>query len=194
MIPADSKGDSSAAEPTRQVTAYHGTGQAVAEVVLEKGFIPSVNDGDWLGSGVYFFEGDHGQARQWASTRFPDDPAILEATISLDQCWDLTTEVGWKMLDMGYDWLLKLSRAAKAALPEQHGADHRIDCLVINFVVGALRERGIIVETVRAPFFDGAPPYPHSAFYNRTHIQIAVRELAAIRKVKLFEGTRDVVN
>ena len=37
------------------VYGYHGTSLEAAQGIIEQGFNVSINDYDWLGTGVYFF-------------------------------------------------------------------------------------------------------------------------------------------
>ena len=38
------------------VTGYHGTTRRFAEKILRDDFVASVNEWDWLGHGVYFWQ------------------------------------------------------------------------------------------------------------------------------------------
>ena len=60
------------------VLGFHGCDQSVAEKVLnssEEHLIPSENDYDWLGDGIYFWLNDPQRAYEWAcqtNQRNPD--------------------------------------------------------------------------------------------------------------------------
>jgi len=51
------------ADPLRAI-GYHGTSQAVAQVILRDGFVVSRNVYEWLGDGVYFFQDSPNRARE----------------------------------------------------------------------------------------------------------------------------------
>ena len=74
------------------VLAYHGCERAVAQAVAagEKSLLPSKNEYDWLGSGVYFWEDSHDRAMQWAlNVPNIEVPAVLGAVIDLGNCLNL---------------------------------------------------------------------------------------------------------
>ena len=71
------------------IRGYHGTSATHAAVILRDGFLPSDNDYDCLGNGVYFFEDGLAQARTWAERVHPDEPAVVEADVRLEGCIDL---------------------------------------------------------------------------------------------------------
>ena len=53
--------------PPQIVFAYHGCDESVARMVLDGGQLkPSLNDYDWLGHGIYFWEGSPLRAMRWA--------------------------------------------------------------------------------------------------------------------------------
>jgi len=66
------------------------------------------------------------------------------------------------------------------AVPIQSSGAHRLDRAVINYAVGALGEAGTIIKSVRAVFAEGAPAFPGSALFDRSHVQIAARDLSTI--------------
>ena len=72
--------------------------------------------------------------------------------------------------------------------PRQTSGAHRLDREVINYTVGILGEQGINIGCVRAAFAGGHPVYPDSAFYDRAHVQIAVRDISrCVKRVWLVE-------
>jgi hypothetical protein len=54
---------------------------------------------------------------------------------------------------------------------------------VIDTLVEDLRVGGRTIVAVRAPFIEGRRIFPQSAFYERGHVQIAVRDRLIIRDV-----------
>jgi hypothetical protein len=54
---------------------------------------------------------------------------------------------------------------------------------VINRTVKLLGREGIRVRSVRSAFIEGEPLFPGSALWSRAHVQIAVRDAAAIARV-----------
>ena len=148
----------------------------MADIIGREGFRLSQNDYDWLGDGVYFFQDGSLRAWQWARERHGDDAAVIGADIRLVNCMDLL-DVGWnEVLSDAYDRYLASLKKTGQMIPTQYGGAHQLDREVINYAVGSLREVGIRIACVRAAFREGRPAYTGSAFYNRSHVQIAVRE------------------
>jgi hypothetical protein len=52
--------------------------------------------------------------------------------------------------------------------------------MVINYCLEDLADEGIVYETVRGAFLEGAPAYPGAGFARESHIQIAVRNPSCI--------------
>jgi hypothetical protein len=161
---------------------YHGTSVERAERILAHGFEISRNDYDWLGDGAYFFQDAPARAAEWARQRFGRNAAVVGAEIDLDGCLDLL-DIAWErfLLDAHREYLDRLERAGMPA-PRQTLGAHRLDRHVINYVAGTQAPDGYVVRSVRAAFAEGDPIYPSSALLNRTHVQIAVRDLAVINR------------
>jgi hypothetical protein len=83
------------------VLGYHGCDQEVAEQLLNNiPFLPSHNDYDWLGSGIYFWEANPQRGLEFAneladrSPEFIKNPTVVGAVLDLGYCLDLTTSSG----------------------------------------------------------------------------------------------------
>ena len=158
------------------VTGYHGTNSEVADIIERDGFQLSQNAYDWLGDGVYFFQDAPCRAWEWARARYGEDGSVIGAEIRIADCMDLL-DVGWnEVISDMYDEYLKFLRNAGLSRPTQSGGAHRLDREVINYTVGVLGESGIRIACVRAAFREGRPVYADSAFFNQSHVQIAVRD------------------
>jgi hypothetical protein len=78
----------------RAVVGYHGCDERFARAVLHgrKQLKPSVNDYDWLGRGIYFWEYGANRAYEWAKWKAArgeiKTPAVLGALIQLGDCFD----------------------------------------------------------------------------------------------------------
>jgi hypothetical protein len=58
----------------------------------------------------------------------------------------------------------------------------RLDCAVINSLHDLMEQQGgVPFDSVRAAFIEGKPVYPHGTFRQKNHVQICVRNLAAIK-------------
>ena len=84
----------------KEFVGYHGTRLADGMKILAEGrFAPSVKDVEWLGWGVYFFEEDIDQARNWCTkVRCYAEYCIIRAEIKaeVDRILDFTKHGVWE--------------------------------------------------------------------------------------------------
>lgn len=164
------------------INGYHGTARDNLFSILEDGFVVSVNDYDWLGDGVYFFQDAPIRALMWAKERYGDDAAVIGADIKIDNCIDLL-DTGWsEFLADVYDKYLERIKKEGITLPKQSSGAHRLDREVLNYAVSVLEQKGVVVKSIRAAFIEGSPIFPNSALFAKSHVQLAVRDLTAITK------------
>jgi hypothetical protein len=173
------------------VLGYHGCDADVAERVLAGGVNIrfSKNDYDWLGSGAYFWEADPNRALQWAKEatkrRKILKPAVLGAVIDLRSCLNLSTQDGVGLLKVAYDSYRELRQRDgdplalnqnPATRPGRDKLLRRLDNAVIERLHIIMKEtERAPFDTVRGMFREGNPVYPDAGFWERTHVQIAVR-------------------
>jgi hypothetical protein len=133
---------------------------------------------DWLGDGVYFFQDAPMRAWEWARERYPSEPAVIEASIWLGNCMDLLDVPWMRVIAEAYE-LYQAQRAAAGQPPlsqDPMTGNHRLDRRVFNYVVTLLSQQGQEIKTVRAVFQEGSPVFERSALFDRSHVQIAVRD------------------
>jgi hypothetical protein len=166
------------------IRGYHGTSVTHAAGILRDGFLPSDNEYDCLGDGVYFFEEGLAQAGAWATRAHPSEPAVVRADVRLEDCMDLKDGVGWvPLLAQAHDEVLRVSREQGLALPRQTGSAHRLDRVLIEVTVAILEREGTRIRAVRAVFAEGAPAFPGSFLSEGSHVQVAVRDADLISNV-----------
>ena len=170
-----------------RVYGYHGTTIQAASSILQEGFRFSRNEYDWLGDGIYFFQDAPTRAWEWATTQHGVEAAVLGAVIRLEDCMDLL-DIQWApVLAEAYDAFLAQLKRVQLPLLRQTSGAHRLDRAVINYAIGILAEQGIMIRTVRGAFSEGSPVFPQSAFFDRAHVQIAVRDIALIEATWLMD-------
>jgi len=168
------------------ITGYHGTSSRFVEAILSEGFRSSRNEYDWLGDGVYFFQDAPDRAQEWAQCLYGEDAVVMMAEVNLKDCMDLL-DIRWSsFLAEAYDQFLGHARQAEMSLPRQTSGAHRLDRAVINYAVGVLRRQRIMIRSVRAAFSEGRPVFPNSAIYDRSHVQIAIRDVSVIHSVQVL--------
>jgi hypothetical protein len=175
------------------VLGFHGCDQSVADhLVNGKDFVPSANDWDWLGSGIYFWEANplRGMefAKEWQSNGKIAKPAVVGAVIDLGFCLDLLTSTGIAAVKFAHEDFVAYAKKAAKPLPKNRlGPDkllRELDCAVINHL-HQVREKGVLpaFQTVKAVFIEGYRIYDEAGFFEKTHIQICVRDKSCIKGV-----------
>lgn len=108
------------------ILGFHGCDQEVGEDILsgKAPLLPSRNDFDWLGDGIYFWENDPDRALDFASWRaisaIPSlqpikNPFVIGAVIHPGRCFNLLERRAISMLKDGYNFL---KSAASEVLPK----------------------------------------------------------------------------
>jgi hypothetical protein len=173
------------------VLGFHGCDESVARRLLDgEPFITSTNAFDWLGNGVYFWEANPQRGLAYAKEVAArggavQTPTVIGAVISLGLCLDMTTSSGIALAQTAYKNLTSLLAQTTATMPRNR-ADMLLryrDRAVIEHVHALLALRDISVDTVRGVFIEGAPIYEGAGFFEKTHIQIAVRNPTCIKGV-----------
>ena len=180
------------------VLGFHGCDRAVGEAVLagNKHLKSSENDYDWLGPGMYFWEGNPARALQFATDAANDDPVssqgriespfVVGAIIDLGLCCNLLDSASLKELKEAH---LKLTGALDSTGTEHprnlSGPDRRaryLDCAVIRSMQRLrIESRLAAYDSVRGAFWEGGDLYPGAGFSAKGHVQIAVVNPDCIR-------------
>jgi len=173
------------------VAAYHGCHKDVAERLLSsEPFRASINEYDWLGPGVYFWEYAPYRALEWARRRFAEDAAVIEATLALGHCLNLMDSPYFARLQTAYGKVVLGLQAEGMSIPENQHGKHILDSLVVDKVCTIYTEEtGTSFETVRGCFPEGKPVFDGSQILRYTHVQIAVRDEHCISRLKLVHFT-----
>ncbi|MEN3952509.1 hypothetical protein [Iodidimonas sp. SYSU 1G8] len=176
------------------VLGYHGCSRETAERAIagELTLLWSDTSRDWLGAGVYFWEGDPLRALEWANWKVRQgsyaEAAVIGAVIDLRHCLDLAARENIVMLESAYESFIAVQKESGLEIPQNLPASGRpekdltqrfLDCAVFRHLHAGLVEAGDPkappYDTVRGIFTEGNRVYPGSGFYNQTHVQIAVR-------------------
>jgi hypothetical protein len=183
---------------TSFILGYHGCDRRVAEnLLLNQPFMPSENDYDWLGSGIYFWEANPARGLAWAKelqqhrkgkSEQIKEPHVVGAVIDLGYCLDLLSSTGIDFVKESHrDFSRKMERSGTEKPRNQGGNDlflRHLDCAVINHIHNINEGLGQpAFDTVRGVFLEGQPIYETSGFHEKTHIQICVRNPKKIKGV-----------
>jgi hypothetical protein len=172
-----------------ELVGYHGTNMESARQILKTGFTPSRNQYDWLGKGVYFWQDAPYRAWHWAGEYCKNkggDPAVIRSVVEIgrDEFMDLldySQHPNWaNRLGRTHEYLQQQTRSV---LPPNKRAIgyHALDRLVVDTLIeDILKPVNINILAVRACFQEGEEIYQGSAIYNKSHIQVAVRDTSSI--------------
>ena len=158
--------------------------------------LPSKNDYDWLGHGIYFWENDPNRAYEYACTLrdYPHrgqgnivQPAVLGAVIDVGQCLNLMETATLQFLQLSYETLKETFQINGDVLPvntpgKGGGNDlllRYLDCAVIEFAHEINNKRSF--DSIRGLFIEGEDLYPNAGFKTKNHIQICVRNPNCIK-------------
>lgn len=170
--------------PPSFVIGFHGCRKATGEAILagnQAHLKPSREKWDWLGHGIYFWEGNPQRALEWAIDRKYEEPFVLGAILDLGHCLDLMDSSGLQQVKDAYAIMAENYQAAGVVLPVNDGKTkdkgrRQLDCLVMNTLHDYRRDNhAVMYDTIRSVFPEGDPLYPGAGFQDKNHIQICVR-------------------
>ncbi|MDL2261339.1 hypothetical protein LJC08_03805 [Methanimicrococcus sp. OttesenSCG-928-J09] len=169
------------------ILGFHGCSEETCQKILKENetLRPSTNSYDWLGHGVYFWENNYDRALEWAKNHYSENYGVIGAVIDLGYCLNLSDSRSIGILERGYDML---TSRLSCDIPKNRGKKGNdillrdLDCAVIQQIHIYNGEAGVkLFDSVRGLFIEGEPVYNGSGFFNRTHIQICVRNPNSIK-------------
>lgn len=114
-----------------------------------------------------------------------------------EECMDLLDfipEGGWAaLLKKTHEQLSAIYQSRQQQLPMQNtnrqATPHPLDRLVIDYLINdILTKNGIKISAVRAGFEEGNEIFVGSALYDKTHIQVAIRDSNVIQNSILLRA------
>ena len=126
---------------------------------------------------MYFWEYAPLRAWQWARRKYHERAAVLEATVALGLCLDLSDIRYTHAVRLAHENLREAYLKAGKALPANRNKARLLDCLVLNYLTTYVLPE---CETVRAPFLEGDPIYEGAMLLGQSHIQLVVRAQSCI--------------
>ncbi|HEY8933501.1 MAG TPA: hypothetical protein VIM44_09335 [Rariglobus sp.] len=169
------------------IIAYHGCDKTVALKVVsgQEQQVRSVNEYDWLGSGLYFWEDSQARALQWAQEEVgkPNSkikiPAVLGAVIDLGNCLNLVDSEHLQLVKAAHEAYVTLCAVSGLMPAKNKGKDLKARFLdkAVFETLHKLREdqRLEAFDSVRAFFVEGEPLYENAGLRALDHVQICVR-------------------
>lgn len=183
------------------VLGFHGCDEEIGRAVIagQCHLEPSTNAYDWLGDGVYFWEGSPQRAAEWAQSvhrRRPQrikTPFVVGAIIDLGNCFNLTDSTATAELVTAFETFKLLHESQGLPMPENRGGTRETllryrDRAVIEFMhelrkveTAPGRPSAAPYDTARSPFLEGEEAFEGAGIRALSHIQIAVRNMACIK-------------
>jgi len=179
------------------VLGYHGCDGPVGRALLDgtAQFTASQNEWDWLGSGIYFWEANPLRGLEFAREQEGrgklSEPFVVGAVLDLGFFLDLTSSTGVVAVKAAYENFVEVTRKAGKPMPRNRGGPDALlrglDCAVINHLhqIRALARPSLQpFDSVKGVFLsEGGQIYEGSGFFNKTHIQICIRNPSCIKGV-----------
>lgn len=161
---------------------------------------------DWLGNGMYFWENNFERALQWAKDKQKrgavSKPAVIGAVMQLNYCCDFldskfidTLKHYYKLMVAAYEsaeWPLPVNKDILSDIYKDKIL-RELDCAVIEFmhaeiqrqVKEDLTKQGYsnhkIFDSVRGVFTEGGPAFKGAGLFEKSHIQICIRNMNCIK-------------
>lgn len=186
------------------ITAHHGTTATIAARI--KGgeeFTPSTNIGDWLGTGIYFWQDAPKRAAYWArraARRAKDKPAVLETQIDLTNCLDLLDLFAFNTMKVECaEFERRTSGYEQDPLVIEDGATvyppdgtrlvdrNKKDKALFDFATASIEAKtGKPVPVVRSAFLWGEALHKTSFVFDWSNVHICVRDHSAIQSYEIL--------
>lgn len=176
------------------ILGFHGCDKEVGEAILsgkERHLKRSEQAWDWLGSGIYFWEGNLTRAQEWAEGRKAQgkikEAFVIGAIIDLGHCLDLFDREAIFQVQAAHELLTLSMKGAGLPMPVNGGRtpdrlNRELDCMVLNSLHSyRVDKKQPYYDSVRGPFLERDPIYEGAGFHSHTHIQICVRNEHCIK-------------
>lgn len=187
---------------TGLILGFHGCDQTVRDAIvsMEGGkLLPSSNNYDWLGHGVYFWENNYKRALEFAKFLMQNTPhnskqrikipSVVGAVIDLGYCLDLLDSEYLNLLKAGYYSLKETHVKYDLEIPKNLSLfkdgdllKRHLDCAVVEtihqFNIDTNKHE---FDSVRGVFFEGDDLYENAGFKEKNHIQIAIKNPNCIK-------------
>ncbi len=173
------------------IIGFHGCDEQVRDnIVMNKvKFKKSDNTYDWLGHGMYFWEGNLDRAYQWAKENAKkgkiSKPSVLGAIIDLGKCFDLLDSKFLSVLKSVYNLYEKSFTIMggkkmptnELRKPGDTTLKKNLDCAVIEMfhTLNAEAPDTEEFDTTRGVFWEGKQLYKNTDLREKNHIQVCVR-------------------
>ncbi|MCX2477695.1 hypothetical protein OQY15_01255 [Pedobacter sp. MC2016-15] len=190
------------------ILGFHGCDKSVCETLLNHPdtYKSSKESHDWLGHGIYFWENNHDRALQWAYDKKKrgslNYPAVIGAILHLGNCCDLTDQESIGLVKSYHKSLEEDYGKLGFSLPKNRDLKtdtyqdmllRELDCTVLEYMHAKIHSQydyeiaasGYsnykVYDSVRGVFTEGGPIYTGAGIFEKSHIQICIRNSNCIK-------------
>lgn len=192
------------------VLGFHGCDRTITHQLVNTPHNNSIKISeelhDWLGHGFYCWETNIERAWQWANQKkergLITEPSVVGSVINLGYCCDFLDSkfikmiaTYYKLMKARYSKLNKTLPANRNIRSDKHSdlLLRELDCAVIEYMhseilnsyQAEIEASGYtdikIFDTVRGVFTEGGPAFEGAGIFEKSHIQIAIRNLNCIK-------------
>lgn len=183
-----------AAEPGL-VLGFHGCEEAVRDAVVsgQSMLRESRNPYDWLGYGIYFWQNNY--ERAWEFAQYPPGkpkltrPSVLGAVLDLGNCLDLVDKKHLEMVKVAFTYRSSKENEREAPSQKNKPAANSSDLLLRYLDCSVMEDLHTMqndfqqtpYDSVRGVFVEGKPVYEGAGIYDKTHVQICIRNPNCVR-------------
>ncbi|WP_257667305.1 hypothetical protein [Parapedobacter tibetensis] len=187
---------------------FHGCDAAVCHELINKPDKVKLNKEpfDWLGHGIYFWENNYERALQWAKDKHKrgriKEPAVVGAVLQLGLCCDFLDSKYIKILQDYYASMEESYRLSDLPLPKNRDLpndEHKdrilreLDCAAIEYMHARIDQtiqrdmqtKGFSdyrkFDSTRGVFTEGGPAFSGAGIFEKSHIQVCVRNVNCIK-------------
>ena len=190
------------------ILGFHGCDETVRDRLLinPNDYKMSKENYDWLGHGIYFWENNYERALVWAKDKKQrgsiKKPSVVGAVIQLGNCCDLTDKSSIDVVKSYYKLLKKDYTSISQPLPinknikqDKHNdlLLRELDCTLLEYMHARiltqykadLASKGYsdyqLFDSTRGVFTEGGPAYTGAGIFDKSHIQICIRNSNCIK-------------
>lgn len=190
------------------ILGFHGCDEIVRDQLLlnPNNYKMSKENYDWLGHGIYFWENNYERALEWAKDKKKRGsiatPSVVCAVIQLGNCCDLTDKNSidvvksyYKLLKNDYASISQQLPINKNIKQDKHNdlLLRELDCTLLEYMHARilaqyktdLISRGHsdyqLFDSTRGVFTEGGPAYTGAGIFDKSHIQICIRNSNCIK-------------
>lgn len=190
------------------IIGFHGCEESTRDKLISRpnDLVYSKKPFDWLGHGMYFWENNYTRAQIWADEKKVvgkiKKPSVLGAVIHLGYCCDFLDSKYIRLIQHHFTSFKDLNDILGDELPKNRDVKNdpngdmllrELDCAVIEYMHQSILETWIKeindfgssstrnFDTTRGVFTEGGPAFEGAGIFEKSHIQVCVRNPNCIK-------------